>query len=97
MSDAKHTPGPWDVDEGDFSIYRLETGEQLAEMFGHQTPDEVEANARLMARAPDMLDEITRLRADLAAMRELLKEAQFECPWGLRSRIDAALKEKTDA
>jgi hypothetical protein len=73
MSDAKHTPGPWDVDEGDFSIYQLETGDQIAEMFGHQTPDEVEANARLMASAPDMLATIEALRAENARLREALK------------------------
>ena len=36
--------------------------------------------------------ELAQAHADLAAARELLKEAQFECPWGIQSRIDAYLK-----
>ena len=58
---TKHTPGPWDVDEGDFGIYQIETSDQIAEVFSHHPPEELEANARLIAAAPELLGALTAL------------------------------------
>lgn len=57
----KHTPGPWDADEEDFSIYQIETSDQIAEVFSHHPPEELEANARLIAAAPELLEALIEL------------------------------------
>lgn len=59
-----HTPGPWKIDYADTitvreeakngricSLYMLMPGN-----YGRRSPREVEANARLIAAAPDLLD-----------------------------------------
>ena len=53
---AKHTPGPWDYDMGDFSIYQVETSDVVAELFSDHSRAEQEANARLVAAAPELLE-----------------------------------------
>ena len=53
---SKHTPGPWDMDEGDYGIYQIETSDQIAEVFSHHPDEELKANARLIAAAPDLLE-----------------------------------------
>ena len=60
---SKHTPGPWDMDEGDYGIYQIETSDQIAEVFSHHPDEELKANARLIAAAPELLE----------ALRELLE------------------------
>ena len=45
--------------------------------------------------ADRLIEEVARLRSDLAAARTLLKEAQYFVPSGLlRDRIDATLEGK---
>ena len=72
---AKHTPGPWKYGLG----YRVrgpigvddrgrETGDTLAELNADadrccRPPDEIEANGRLMAAAPDLLAALEGLLA----------------------------------
>lgn len=59
---SKHTPGPWDVDEGDKStIYELDAANPIAEVFSDRSAEENEANARLIAAAPELLDALTAL------------------------------------
>jgi hypothetical protein len=68
---AKHTPGPWEI-EGDTDIYSQE-GELLASAYGFfdaarnlkDTP-ETQANARLIATAPELLQALKLLRDELA-------------------------------
>ena len=43
---AAFTPGPWDYDSTDFDVYDMESGESL---------QITEANAQLIAAAPDLL------------------------------------------
>ena len=56
MSELKHTPGPWSVQDGD-RVFGYSTGKPyshcLHEGIGYKT--EREANARLIAAAPDLL------------------------------------------
>lgn len=52
MSEHKHTPGPWDYDAGDFSLFQLETFEPLPV---------TEANALLQSRAPQLLEALEGL------------------------------------
>lgn len=64
---AKHTPGPWREDGLPIDDYRTiidEQGNELCEV----TPHNGEANARLIAAAPDML---AALRECLAYMDSL--------------------------
>jgi hypothetical protein len=66
MSEAKHTPGPWNIrhssdGSGDFGI--AAGGNVLAECFAairhlNERSPEAFANARLIAAAPDMIDAI---------------------------------------
>jgi hypothetical protein len=63
MSATKYTPGPWKIDEAtDLPLAVIrddEMGEGIVE-FSACTPENV-ANARLIASAPDLLDELYRL------------------------------------
>lgn len=68
MSEVKHTPGPWTCGGGAYLPIDANTSHgpaQIgrAESFGHISDEEVEANGRLMAAAPDLL---TALKACLA-------------------------------
>jgi hypothetical protein len=63
---TKHTPGPWmawlDEDTNKFSVYRDRgrgVGEWVAEV--HGTKGCFQANARLIAAAPDLLSELQAL------------------------------------
>lgn len=61
---SKHTPGPWDLDEGDLStVYELETSDPLAEVFSDKSAEENVANARLIAAAPELLEALEALLA----------------------------------
>jgi len=73
MSTAKHTPGPWQarwqdpIDVDDCARIAIETAPDAGDIAGihHATRGEDEANARLIAAAPDLL----------AAAVEALQEA----------------------
>jgi hypothetical protein len=58
---AQHTPGPWRDEMGAFGIQILAydpEGEtiRLADMPADETDDETQANARLIAAAPELLE-----------------------------------------
>lgn len=57
MGEQTHTPGPWDVDGRDI-FCRLHSGSSIkvvvAKVAG--SDDEADANARLIAAAPEMLE-----------------------------------------
>lgn len=58
MSDAKHTPGPWEVDEHDQIIVGGETtygGRFVVCRMGNLENPQIAADARLIAAAPDLL------------------------------------------
>ena len=66
-----HTPGPWKYVESLFHWIRAGDNTPIAIM---KTPGpNVVANAALIAAAPDMADELTRLRSDNAKLREALE------------------------
>lgn len=56
-----HTPGPWDVDEGDGSIYSLETQETVLHGGVHEIFWSRPEDARLAIAAPDLLEALTEL------------------------------------
>lgn len=57
MENAKHTPGPWEtgtqINGSTTLVARIETGFVVAEMRNVYLREEAEANARLIATAPD--------------------------------------------
>ena len=55
------TPGPWDYDAGDFSVYALETFEPI---------ELTEANARLIAAAPALYEALKDMREGWRYIRE---------------------------
>ena len=72
MSEAKHTPGPWSVTEalGTGNFYKIEKKGLMVKVYGKDfyTPagervrvKTTEANARLIAAAPDMLDALVQI------------------------------------
>lgn len=75
MSETKHTPGPWQR-EG-MLVYAFESETTLCLRFSacvhggwagsdsHTSPSELVANARLIASAPDLLDEGVQVAAYL--------------------------------
>jgi hypothetical protein len=79
---TQHTPGPWAVrdhwaDEGAFEVYPTRGGEPkigqwsaLAEVpeYGPNDAPEAEANARLIAAAPDLLEALELMLENLDAM-----------------------------
>ncbi len=74
-----HTPGPWEVD--DEEIYGLDTdgiaSELIARIPVEYNEDELltttnQANARLIALAPEMLEELVHLNALAASMAAIL-------------------------
>jgi hypothetical protein len=69
---AKHTKGPWSVRCNYFSRWEiLYSGGVLAGISKHDDPaspppvNETEANARLIAAAPELLEALTEVIADL--------------------------------
>lgn len=74
MSEAKHTPGPWEFCLHDphsqwfgniIGVYGVVDGSKNIRTITCQTKygtlDECEANARLIASAPDLLDTLDRI------------------------------------
>jgi hypothetical protein len=81
---SKHTPGPWHV--GVKQAHRIiydQAGWAVADatvFHGRESQDEMIANARLIASAPDLL-----------AALELIHANAAESPEWIRARIDAAI------
>lgn len=84
---AKHTPGPWTADDnGDIYAKRNGADEQIAEAFALYDPaypehaewgDEAKANARLIAAAPDLLDALAHLTAEIRSLGLLDVKKRF--------------------
>ena len=59
MNNTKHTPGPWYVGD-DGNVWRTptadRTGTNICDMVSSVTIDETQANGRLIAAAPELLE-----------------------------------------
>ena len=87
----KHTPGPWvsteEPDhEGSFFAIRNNRGYLIATTGTHDLGEQKEANARLIATAPALLD----------AIAELLKISTTD-EWSGSGRLDDALNDAREA
>lgn len=58
----KHTPGPWKWDQP--SVFNA-AGIPIAHIFNHLDPKEKEANAQLIASAPDLLEALKSVLDEL--------------------------------
>lgn len=70
MTDRKHTPGPWerDTEYNDFWIYGAGGANSVCKVDSARQ----EADMELILRAPELLDENDRLRAENERLREAL-------------------------
>lgn len=72
MSEAKHTPGPWRLVIAD-NLIEAQSGGRLVDLCIPRslcvTESEREANARLIAAAPEMLAELKLVRGYFDAIR----------------------------
>jgi hypothetical protein len=75
-----HTPGPWAVDDDTLEIFSIVPGHStgwIAKVLGNDdngrplSPDEMAANARLIAAAPEMLSALRAARDDLSDLLEV--------------------------
>lgn len=79
---TKHTPGPWDVvDRGTPNVEVRRSGEKRFRFPIAWLPkiEEFEANARLIAAAPDLLDALRELLAAHRCIGRAEVEACAEC------------------
>ena len=60
------TPGPWVAEEVTYNILILAAGAVLTSAGGGFTKEELEANARLIAAAPEMYEALNAVRHFLA-------------------------------
>jgi hypothetical protein len=86
VNKTKHTPGPWVIGQsGDLDTPIFCNGKDAINVFAGETGQlQAEANARLIAAAPEMLEEVRRFReiayqqnwyASITALDALLKKA----------------------
>ncbi|MFN7834823.1 MAG: hypothetical protein ACK5NY_03395 [Burkholderiaceae bacterium] len=80
MSTIRHTPGPWEIDEP-HQVWAESIGEYVAitaQIEDHETvpQDQAEANAKLIAAAPDLLEAL-----------KLIVLADRWCPTGSKAEV----------
>lgn len=85
MGGVKHTAGPWELIEfGGPQIGNPETGEAICTMWGSRNDpkDPIEANARLIAAAPELLEALrlaleyfNSAQAQLSASGQVARDA----------------------
>ena len=66
MKNTKHTPAPWKIQSPKMTEQRLWLiGEDgvIAKIGGVKSPEEIEANARLIAAAPELLEALQMMVA----------------------------------
>lgn len=75
MSETKHTPGPWINDLGEFVRHPLDefTSVHVATIYGASGIGEAQANARLIAAAPELLEMLKRAAGGLRNLIEVGK------------------------
>lgn len=90
MTDTKHTPGPWFVMDYDDNVHQVAISDETATRYLAviDNSDETDqANARLIAAAPELLEALANTRASL---QEYFGDEDWDC-----SEIDAAITKAT--
>ena len=88
----KHTPGPWNYDRSGYSLY-VNSGRELVtalSMDGKRL-ETSEANARLIAAAPDLLSALDDLARYADTCELFLRETHPGKADMLRKRVTAAI------
>ena len=65
MSEAKHTTGPWNVPFREFTKIKAANGAHIATCHKLTNLVNLEANSRLIAAAPDLLDALQSIIEDI--------------------------------
>lgn len=94
---SKHTPGPWDYWSGYNPFDKIEAqvtaegGDIVIASYNHLI-EQGEANAQLMAAAPDLLEALTRARDYLNNAKFLIRRELGEHHWlnGIEKGIQIA-------
>jgi hypothetical protein len=73
MSNHRHTPGPWEVDRYYWTLQRRLFGDdepevQIIGRISETEDDEREANARLIAAAPELLEALKECERELSTV-----------------------------
>jgi hypothetical protein len=94
---TKWTPGPWRVERGSFEYLLCAGAEELAMLYTNDGADEptwypVEANARVMALAPEMYEALHAAEAILAKHVYPKPDAGPGHPWSVLQRVRDVLK-----
>lgn len=94
MSKTKHTPGPWEYNVGMASIYSVQEKKKIC-VLTHEN----EANAHLIAAAPELLEALEALSSLQVRGHALIDRLQFSDEGReLSKKICAAIaKAKGDA
>ena len=87
---AKHTPGPWIADGS--MVVETANGDCIARIDEFAPDDVVEANARLIAAAPELLDAIHAALEWAAPMKDVPKSIRPEWFDKARAAIAKATK-----
>ena len=87
MSAVTHTPGPWHVGGQNSLIVYASDGWAIcnATVFHHKHPDAAQADAHLIAAAPDLLAVVQELEESAGYWSE------YDVPLGIVDRIRAAI------
>ncbi len=87
---AKHTPGTWKVDTSDWPIYiaNAEGNRVVAEVLTQEGDGTTLANARLIAEAPNMHEELRKALDWLASYPGDGAQARYDAIRALLARID---------
>ncbi len=92
---SKHTPGPWTADGSwpfdgfDYIKILAPSGREIASVIGPQMEEQRQADAALMAAAPDLLAAL-HLADDVLRNLEELTDAQFDTLQAVRVAIAKA-------
>lgn len=105
MSNTKHTPGPWEICEhswADTGIYTEGGGKRIAglsiydeatEKTQSKLEDQMLANAKLIAAAPDLLKALQELHHYTVNHKHLVGFIKFE---HLKEQAEEAIKKATE-
>ena len=77
MSETKHTPGPWKIQE---AFNRIETEQEIICTVDGWELRNGKANARLIAAAPGLLDALEKIRN--------LERRNFREAWDMLQEVD---------
>ncbi len=92
---ASHTPGPWVIPSAQPTLVRTERGLAVADTYGNTIlASEQEANARLIAAAPIMLEALKAAQAALAMLTEetSIKSSSVAQAWATAVQAERAVR-----